>query len=141
MKQLILFSLSFLFISIAAVAQETDYKKEKKRIKQEQKEMRDLDLNDNQGEQVKDINERYRDEHKAISKNDALTQEQKREQIQALNKRRVQDIHNIIGQDKAKDWAGTKRNEKNKMKEKMKDKDDKVKDKQKEKKEKKNNKG
>ena len=141
MKQLIMFSLSFLFISIAAVAQETDYKKEKKRIKQEQKEMRDLGLNDNQGEQVKDINERYRDEHKAISKNDALTQEQKREQIQALNKRRVQDIHNIIGQDKAKDWAGTKRNEKNKMKEKMKDKDDKVKDKQKEKKEKKNNKG
>lgn len=141
MKQLILFSLSFLFISIAAVAQETDYKKEKKRIKQEQKEMRDLDLNDNQGEQVKDINERYRDEHKAISKNDALTQEQKREQIQALNKRRVQDIHNIIGQDKAKDWAGTKKNEKNKMKDKMKDKDDKVKDKQKEKKEKKNNKG
>lgn len=140
MKQLILFSLSFLFISIAAVAQETDYKKEKKRIKQEQKEMRDLDLNDNQGEQVKDINERYRDEHKAISKNDALTQEQKREQIQALNKRRVQDIHNIIGQDKAKDWAGTKKNEKNKMKDKMKDKDDKVKDKQKEKKEKKNNK-
>ena len=141
MKQLIMFSLSFLFISIAAVAQETDYKKEKKRIKQEQKEMRDLDLNDNQGEQVKDINERYRDEHKAISKNDALTQEQKREQIQALNKRRVQDIHNIIGQDKAKDWAGTKKNEKNKMKDKMKDKDDKVKDKQKEKKEKKNNKG
>ena len=140
MKQLILFSLSFLFISIAAVAQQTDYKKEKKRIKQEQKEMRDLDLNDNQGEQVKDINERYRDEHKAISKNDALTQEQKREQIQALNKRRVQDIHNIIGQDKAKDWAGTKKNEKNKMKDKMKDKDDKVKDKQKEKKEKKNNK-
>ena len=141
MKQLIMFSLSLLFISIAAVAQETDYKKEKKRIKQEQKEMRDLDLNDNQGEQVKDINERYRDEHKAISKNDALTQEQKREQIQALNKRRVQDIHNIIGQDKAKDWAGTKKNEKNKMKDKMKDKDDKVKDKQKEKKEKKNSKG
>ena len=134
MKQLIMFGLSFLFISLTAVAQETDYKKEKKRIKQEQKQMRDLDLTDNQGEQVKDINERYRDEHKAISKNEALTQEQKREQIQALNKRRVQDIHNLIGQDKTKDWAGMKNKEKNKMKKK----DDKVKDKQKEKKEKKN---
>lgn len=140
MKQLIMFSLSLLFISIAAVAQETDYKKEKKRIKQEQKQMRDLDLTDNQGDQVKDINERYRDEHKAISKNDALTQAQKREQIQALNKRRVQDIHNIIGEDKTKDWAKGQKHEKNKMKDKAKDKDDKVKDKQKGKKEKKNGK-
>jgi hypothetical protein len=138
MKQLIMFSLSFLFISITAMAQDTDYKKEKKRIKQEQKEMiRDLDLADNQGEQVKDINDRYKDEHKAIAKNDALTQEQKREQIQALNKRRVQEIHNLIGEDKTKDWSKGK---KNKMKDKAKDKDDKVKEKMKEKKEKKNGK-
>ncbi|HTH31287.1 MAG TPA: hypothetical protein VL946_08040 [Lacibacter sp.] len=138
MKQLIMFSLSFLFISITAMAQDTDYKKEKKRIKQEQKEMmRDLDLADNQGEQVKDINDRYKDEHKAIAKNDALTQEQKREQIQALNKRRVQEIHNLIGEDKTKDWSKGK---KNKMKDKAKDKDDKVKEKMKEKKEKKNSK-
>ena len=102
MKQLIMFSLSFLFISMFAVAQETDYRKEKKRLKQEQKEMRDLNLADNQGEQIKDINDRYKDEHKAISKNDALTQQQKQEQIQALNKRRVDEIHNLIGQDKAK---------------------------------------
>ena len=119
------------------MAQDTDYKKEKKRIKQEQKEMmRDLALADNQGQQLKDINDRYKDEHKAISKNDALTQEQKREQMQVLNKRRVDEIHNLIGQDKAKDWAGMKNNGKNKMKEKVKDKEDKVKDKQKEKKEK-----
>lgn len=141
MKQAIMFSLSFLFISMFAVAQETDYKKEKKRIKQEQKQMRDLNLNDNQGQQVKDINSRYKVEHKAISKNDALTQEQKREQIQALNKRRVEEIHNLIGQDKAKDWAGMKKNEKNKMKDKAKYKEEKVKEKQKEKKEKKNGKG
>jgi broad specificity phosphatase PhoE len=117
-----------------AVAQETDFKKEKKRIKQEQKEIRNLNLNDNQGQQVKDINSRYKDEHKAISKNDALTQQQKQEQIQALNKRRVDEIHNLIGQDKAKDWAGMKKNDKNKMKDKAKDKEDKVKDKQREKK-------
>jgi hypothetical protein len=141
MKQLIMFSLSFLFISMFAVAQETDFKKEKKRIKQEQKEMRNLNLNDNQGQQVKDINSRYKDEHKAISKNDALTQQQKQEQIQALNKRRVDEIHSLIGQDKAKDWAGMKKNEKTKMKDRAKDKEDKVKDKQKEKKEKKNGKG
>jgi broad specificity phosphatase PhoE len=129
-----MFSLSILFISMFAVAQETDFKKEKKRIKQEQKEIRNLNLNDNQGQQVKDINSRYKDEHKAISKNDALTQQQKQEQIQALNKRRVDEIHNLIGQDKAKDWAGMKKNDKNKMKDKAKDKEDKVKDKQREKK-------
>ena len=61
MKQVIMFSVSFLFISIFAVAQETDFKKEKKRIKQEQKQMRNLNLNDNQGQQVKDINIRYKD--------------------------------------------------------------------------------
>jgi hypothetical protein len=134
MKQLIMFSLSFMFLSIFAAAQETDFKKEKKRIRQEQKEMRNLNLNDNQGQQVKDINSRYKEEHKAISKNDALSQQQKQEQIQALNKRRVDEIHNLIGQDKAKDWAGMKKNEKNKMKDRATDKEDKVKDKTNEKK-------
>lgn len=143
MKQLIMFSLFFLFISVFAVAQETDFKKEKKRIKQEQKQMgRDLNLNDNQGQQVKDINSRYKDEHKAISKNDALTQQQKHEQIQALNKRRVEDIHNLIGQDKARDWARMKENEKEKIKDKAKEKKEKQKEKtEKVKKEKKNGKG
>lgn len=139
-------SLSFLLISIFAVAQETDFKKEKKRIKKEQKQMRDLNLNDNQGQQVKDINSRYKDEHKAISKNDALTQQQKQEQIQALNKRRVEEIHNLIGQDKVKDWNDMKQNGKEKVKDKAKEKKEKEKVKEKEKtekekKEKKNGKG
>jgi hypothetical protein len=141
MKQAIIFSLSFMFISIFAVAQETDYKKEKKRIKQEQKEMRDLNLDDNQGQQVKSINDRYKDEHKAITKNDVLTQQQKQDQIQALNKRRVEEIHNLIGQDKVKDWKDMKQNGKEKAKDKGKDKKDNGKEKQKEKKEKKNGKG
>lgn len=143
MKQAIIFSLSFMFISIFAVAQETDYKKEKKRIKQEQKEMRDLNLDDNQGQQVKSINDRYKDEHKAITKNDVLTQQQKQDQIQALNKRRVEEIHNLIGQDKVKDWKDMKQNGKEKAKDKGKDKKDngKEKQKEKEKKEKKNGKG
>lgn len=131
-----MFSLTFMFISIFAVAQETDFKKEKKRIKQEQKQMRNLNLNDNQGQQVKDINDRYKDEHKAIAKNDALTQQQKQEQVQALNKRRVEEIHNLIGQDKAKDFADMKEGKRDKVKDKVKDKEDKIKDKQKEKKEK-----
>ncbi len=138
MKQLIMFSLSFMFISTFAVAQETDFKKEKKRIKQEQKQMNNLNLNDNQGQQVKSINSRYKDEHKAITKNDALTQQQKQEQIQALNKRRVEEIHNLIGQDKAKDWNNMKQNGKEKVKDKAKENG---KEKQKEKKEKKNGKG
>jgi hypothetical protein len=143
MKQAIIFSLSFMFISIFAVAQETDYKKEKKRIKHEQKEMRDLNLDDNQGQQVKSINDRYKDEHKAITKNDILTQQQKQDQIQALNKRRVEEIHNLIGQDKVKDWKDMKQNGKEKVKDKAKDKKDngKEKQKEKEKKEKKNGKG
>ncbi len=137
MKQAIIFSLSFMFISIFAVAQETDFKKEKKRVKQEQKQMKDLNLNDNQGQQIKGINSRYKDEHKAITKNDALTQQQKQEQIQALNKRRVEEIHSLIGQDKAKDWSNMKQNGKEKVKEKK----EKANGKQKEKKEKKNGKG
>jgi broad specificity phosphatase PhoE len=144
MKKVVMFSLSFLLISIFTVAQETDFKKEKKRIKKEQKQMRDLNLNDNQGQQVKDINSRYKDEHKAISKNDALTQQQKQEQIQALNKRRVEEIHNLIGQDKLKDWNDMKQNGKEKEKDKAKEKKEKVKEKEKTekvKKEKKNGKG
>ena len=136
MKQVIMFVLSFLFIGSYAFAQETDVRKEKKRIKQEQRQVKDLNLDRNQGRQIKSINSRYRDEHKAIMQNDALSQEQKQDQIQALNKRRVQDIHNLIGQDKAKDFDRIQENEKEKMKDKAKEKQDKVKDKQKEKKEK-----
>ena len=137
MKQVIMFVLSFLFIGSFAIAQETDVRKEKKRIKQEQRQLKDLNLDRNQGQQIKSINNRYRDEHKAIMQNDALSQQQKQDQIQALNKRRVQDIHNIVGQDKVKDYDRIQENEKQKMKDKAREKEDKVKEKQKEKKEKK----
>ena len=131
-----MFTLSFLFIGSFAFAQETDVRKEKKRIKQEQRQVKDLNLDRNQGQQIKSINNRYRDEHKAIMQNDALTQQQKQDQIQALNKRRVQDIHNIVGQDKVKDYDRIEENERQKMKDKSKEKEDRVKDRQKEKKEK-----
>lgn len=134
MKQVLMFILSFLFIGSFAVAQETDVRKEKKRIKQEQRQVKDLNLDRNQGQQIKSINNRYRDEHKAIMQNDALTQQQKQDQIQALNKRRVQDIHNIVGQDKVKDYDRIEENERQKMKDKSKEKEDKVKDRQNEKK-------
>jgi hypothetical protein len=134
MKQVIMFVLSFLFIGSYAFAQESDVRKEKKRIKQEQRQVKDLNLDRNQGQQIKSINNRYRDEHKAIMQNDALTQQQKQDQIQALNKRRVDDIHNIVGKDKEKDFDRIQENEKQKMKEKDKEKKDKVKEKQKEKK-------
>lgn len=134
MKQVLMFILSFLFIGSFAVAQETDVRKEKKRIKQEQRQVKDLNLDRNQGQQIKSINNRYRDEHKAIMQNDALTQQQKQDQIQALNKRRVQDIHNIVGQDKVKDYDRIEENERQKMKDKSKEKEDRVKDRQKEKK-------
>lgn len=134
MKQVLMFTLSFLLIGSFAFAQETDVRKEKKRIKQEQRQVKDLDLDRNQGQQIKSINSRYRDEHKAIMQNDALSQQQKQDQIQALNKRRVDDIHNIVGKDKEKDFDRIQENEKQKMKEKDKEKKDKVKEKQKEKK-------
>ncbi|MEJ8820001.1 hypothetical protein [Lacibacter sp. H407] len=134
MKQVLMFIFSFLFIGSFAVAQETDVRKEKKRIKQEQRQVKELSLDRNQGQQIKSINSRYRDEHKAIMQNDALTQQQKQDQIQALNKRRVDDIHNIVGKDKEKDFDRIQENEKQKMKEKEKEKKDKVKEKQKEKK-------
>ena len=134
MKQVLTLILSFLFIGSFAVAQETDVRKEKKRIKQEQRQVKNLNLDRNQGQQIKSINNRYRDEHKAIMQNDALTQQQKQDQIQALNKRRVDDIHNIVGKDKEKDFDRIEENEKQKMKEKGKEKSDKVKEKQKEKK-------
>ena len=136
MKQLIMFVFSFLFISSFSFAQETDVRKEKKRIKQEQRLLKDINLDRNQGQQIKSINSRYKDEHKAIMQNDALTQQQKQEQMQALNKRRVQDIHNLVGQDKAKDWDRIQENEKEKVKDKAKEKKDKANDEQKEKKEK-----
>ena len=60
-------------------------RKEKKRIKQEQRQVKDLNLDRNQGQQIKSINNRYSDEHKAIMQNDALTQQQKQDQIQALD--------------------------------------------------------
>ena len=134
MKQVLMFTLSFLFMGSFAFAQETDVRKEKKRIKQEQRQVKELNLDRNQGQQIKSINNRYRDEHKAIMQNDALSQQQKQDQIQALNKRRVDDIHNIVGKDKEKDFDRIEENEKQKMKEKDKEKKEKVKEKQKEKK-------
>ena len=134
MKQVLMFILSFLFIGSFGVAQETDVRKEKKRIKQEQRQVKDLNLDRNQGQQIKSINNRYKDEHKAIMQNDALSQQQQQDQIQALNKRRVQDIHNLIGQDKVKDYDRIEENERQKMKDKSKEEENRVKDKQKEKK-------
>lgn len=136
MKQRIVYILSFLFLGTLAFAQETDIRKEKKRIKQEQREVKNLDIDRNQGQQIKSINNRYRDEHKTIMQNDALTQQQKQEQIQALNKRRVEEIKNLVGQDKAKDFDRIQENEKQKMKDKAKEKQANANDKQKEKKEK-----
>ena len=127
-------TLSFLLIGSFAFAQETNVRKEKKRIKQEERQVRDLNLDRNQGQQVKTINNRYRDEHKAIMQNDALSQDQKQDQIQALNKRRVQDIHNLVGKDKEKDFDRIQDNEKQKMKDDAEEKKEKVKEKQKEKK-------
>ena len=127
-------TLSFLLIGSFAFAQETNVRKEKKRIKQEERQVRDLNLDRNQGQQVKTINNRYRDEHKAIMQNDALSQDQKHDQIQALNKRRVQDIHNLVGKDKEKDFDRIQDNEKQKMKDDAEEKKEKVKEKQNEKK-------
>ena len=134
MKQVLMLTLSFLLIGSFAFAQETNVRKEKKRIKQEERQVRDLNLDRNQGQQVKAINNRYRDEHKAIMQNDALTQEQKQDQIQELNKRRVQDIHNLVGKDKENDFDRIQDKEKQKMKDEAKEKKEKVKEKQKEKK-------
>jgi hypothetical protein len=121
-----------------AQAQETDTRKERKRIKTEQKQMKNLELNDNQGQQIKEINSRYRDAHKQIIQNDALTQEQKQEQIQALNKKRVADIHMIVGKDKEQEFDRIHQNEK----EKNKNKEEKIKQKkEKQVKEKKSKKG
>lgn len=132
-------TLSFLLIGSFAFAQETNVRKEKKRIKQEERQVRDLDLDRNQGQQVKTINNRYRDEHKAIMQNDALSQQQKQDQIQSLNKRRVQDIHNLVGKDKEKDFDRIQDKEKQKMNEEAKERKENVKEKQKEKKMKEDN--
>jgi Spy/CpxP family protein refolding chaperone len=114
MKQLLLFMFALVSFSLYAQSQETDSRKERKRIKTEQKQMKTLELNDNQGQQIKDINSRYRDAHKEIMQNDALTQEQKQERIQALNKKRVSDIHMIVGPDKANQFDRIHQNNKTK---------------------------
>jgi hypothetical protein len=141
MKQIMLFMLAFLFFNMYAQSQETDTRKERKRIKTEQKQMKNLDLNDNQGQQIKEINSRYRDAHKQIMQNDALTQEQKQEQIQALNKKRVADIHMIVGKDKEQEFDRIHQNEKEKKKVKEEKKNEKMEKPVKEKKEKKSKKG
>lgn len=105
---------ALLFFGLYAEAQEMDTRKERKRIKTEQKQMNQLELNDNQGQQLKEINNNYRDAHKQIMQNDGLTQEQKQEQIQALNKKRVADIHTVAGPDKVKDIERIHKNEKEK---------------------------
>ena len=46
--------------------------------------------------------------------NETLTQEQKQEQVQALNKRRVEEIHNIVGREKTQEWDRIKQQEKEK---------------------------
>lgn len=115
MKQIMLFMFALLFFSIHASAQEMDTKKERKRIKNEQKQLRQLELNDNQGQQVKEINARYRDAHKRILQNDGLTQQQKQEQIQALNKKRVEEIHGVVGADKTQAFDRIRENKKNKQ--------------------------
>lgn len=114
MKKLLPLMFTLVCFSLYTQAQETDAGKEWKRIKKEQKQMKTLDLNNNQGQQVKEINSTYRDAHKQIMQNDALTQEQKQERIRALNKKRVSDIHMIVGPDKAKQFEQMHQNNKEK---------------------------
>lgn len=123
MKSIILFMFAMVSFSLYTQSQDTNAKNERKRIKTEQKQMKTLELNDNQGQQIKDINNRYRDAHKEIMQNDALTQEQKQERIQALNKKRVSDIHVIVGPDKTDQFNRIHQNNKDKNQAKEENKD------------------
>lgn len=114
MRRVIIFLFAIGFLGLASQAQETNIKKERKRILKEQRQMETLNLDGNQGQQVKAINSRYRTAHKEIMKNETLTQEQKQEQVQALNKRRVEEIHNIVGREKTQEWDRIKQQEKEK---------------------------
>jgi hypothetical protein len=115
MKQVFVFVFAFLCFSLYSQSQETNSGKERKRIKTEQKQIKRMGLSDNQGRQIKDINNRYRDAHKEIMQNEALTQEQKQERIQALNKNRVSDIHMIVGPDKDQQFDRIRQNNKEKI--------------------------
>ncbi|HSK13524.1 MAG TPA: hypothetical protein VK907_09935 [Phnomibacter sp.] len=112
MKKYLIALLAIVFLGVAASAQEMDTKQEKKRIKKEQKQMRQLDMPANQGQEIKRINARYRDEHKRIMKDASLTQEQKQLKVKALNDKRVAEIHAVIGKEKKDEWEGVKKQEK-----------------------------
>ena len=115
MKQIMLAGIALLFFCSLTSAQEMDIKKERKRIKTEQRHFKQLNLNDQQGQQLQAINRYYRTAHQRIMQNDGLTQQQKQDQIQALNKKRVADIHAVIGKDNIQAYDRIRENEKKKL--------------------------
>lgn len=141
MKQFMICMFALIFSAMYAQSQETYSREERKRIKTEQKQMKQLELNDNQGQRIKMINNNYRDAHKQIMQNDLLTQEQKQEQAGLLNKKRVAEIRMIVGPDKEQAFDRLQQNEKEKNQTKEENKDRKMLKAEKEKKQKKSIKG
>jgi Spy/CpxP family protein refolding chaperone len=64
--------------------------------KKAEKMKEELNLTDAQGQQVKAINEKFRDEMKAIHQNSALTQEQKKEQMKALQQKHKEQLQSLL---------------------------------------------
>ncbi len=57
---------------------------------------KDLNLTDAQGQQLKALNEDFRNKAKAIKENTSLTKEQKKEQLKALNEQRLAKMKTIL---------------------------------------------
>lgn len=105
--------------SFHAIAQEADIVKERNRIRQEEREMQQLAKDANQGQEIKAINNRYREQHQAIMQNQQMTQEQKREAIQKLKNERLQALHQLLGHEKWQEWQRLQEQQKTREQQKM----------------------
>jgi Spy/CpxP family protein refolding chaperone len=75
---------------------------------------KDLNLSDVQGQQIKTLNEDFRNKAKAIKDNTSLTQEQKKEQLKALHEQRQAQMKSILTAEQQQKIEAKKKEFKNK---------------------------
>lgn len=76
---------------------------------------KELNLTDAQKTQLRDLNQKDREQMQSIRNDSSLTQEQKKEKMQALRSSRQSQMSSILTPEQQQKWAQVKENHKGKM--------------------------
>ncbi len=119
MKKLFIPVACFLLIISTATAQERKSAERKQNLKHQKHEIKqELNLSDDQKSKIKSINEKYREQTKALKSNDDITRGDFKKQMSELNEKRKAEIEANLTADQKNKMKEMKQNKEKEMKEK-----------------------